>query len=132
MSIVKAYLALCVLTASLVQTQRLSPADLALSSRALPPHYEVWRPFTAACFADGFTPLWLLRLVLISHYGSRLEAAAAGTKGAPWPVLDALHLPGWLLCGLAAMVGAAVARPAELLQPFLLTAVAFFFGTLCS
>jgi len=130
--IVKSYLALCVLAAALVQTQRLSPAALALSPRVLPPDLELWRPFTALCFSDGFTPSWLFKLYLISHYGSQLEAAAASTRGAPWVPLDAWHMLGWFLIGAAFMLAAAVARPAELLQPFLLTAVTFFFGTLCS
>lgn len=129
---VKLYLALCVGVTALVQTGRLSPAWLALSPRVLPPDLELWRPFSALTFGGGFTPSWLVSLHLLSHYGAQLERAASATRGAVWASLDQYHIIGWILIGAGFMLAATLTRPNELLQPFLMTAAVFFFGTLCS
>ena len=101
----------------LVQTQRISPASLALSP-GLPWEQDLWRPITCLFYSDGFTVGFAVRLFLLARYSSTLETHAfAHSK---------LHYLGVVGLGVAVMIGAMLHRPAELAQPYLLTALCFY------
>ena len=59
----------------LVQTQRISPASLALSP-GLPWEQDLWRPITCLFYSDGFTVGFAVRLFLLARYSSTLETHA--------------------------------------------------------
>jgi hypothetical protein len=130
-TVTSVYLALCVGAALLVQTQRLTPADLALplSVRALAA--EPWRLILAFCYSDGLTVGLLLRMHAISCVSHTLEhvcclVTAGVARRSPLRVRGrALHA-ACLLVGMAMLAAAALAQPAELAPPFFLGAFALF------
>ena len=105
----------------LVQTQRVSPATLALSPGP-PWEQDLWRPLSCLLYSDGFTLGFAIRLILLARYSSTLETTAFASSG--------LHYLGVVCLGVALMIGAIAHRPAELAQPYLLTALCFFMAYL--
>ena len=105
----------------LVQTQRVSPATLALSPGP-PWEQDLWRPLSCLLYSDGFTLGFAIRLILLARYSSTLETTAFASSG--------LHYLGVVCLGVALMIGAIAQRPAELAQPYLLTALCFFMAYL--
>ena len=105
----------------LVQTQRISPATLALSP-GLPWEQDLWRPLSCLLYSDGFTLGFAIRLILLARYSSTLETTAFASSR--------LHYFGVVCLGVALMIGGMAHRPAELAQPYLLTALCFFMAYL--
>ena len=105
----------------LVQTQRISPATLALSP-GLPWEQDPWRPLSCLLYSDGFTLGFAIRLILLARYSSTLETTAFASSR--------LHYLGVVCLGVALMIGGMAHRPAELAQPYLLTALCFFMAYL--
>ena len=138
LTVTQIYLTLCLIVALLVQTQRLTPADLALplSGRAL--LAEPWRIIAAFCYSDGLTVGLLLRLHTISCVSHTLEhvcAFDAAKTSQPFTSRSPLRLKGrllhaaCLLIGVALNGGGALARPSELAPPFLLGSFTLFLLT---
>ena len=105
----------------LVQTQRVSPATLALSPGP-PWEQDLWRPLSCLLYSDGFTLGFAIRLILLARYSSTLETTAFASSR--------LHYLGVVCLGVALMIGSMAHRPAELAQPYLLTALCFFMAYL--
>ena len=111
-------LILAAITATLlVQTQRISPATLALSPGPLW-EQDLWRPLSCLLYSDGFTLGFAIRLILLARYSSTLETTAFARSR--------LHYLGVICLGVAAMIGGMAMRPTELAQPYLLTALCFY------
>ena len=130
----RVYLALCVIVAVLVQTSRLTPADVALPLASHAVLAEPWRLIAAFCYSDGLTVGFLLRLHCISCVSHTLEhvcnlGRAVQNDAAlrsPIPLRGNVLYAACLLIGLALQGAAAVADPTELAPPFFLSSVALF------
>ncbi|KAK3137324.1 hypothetical protein QOZ80_5BG0450820 [Eleusine coracana subsp. coracana] len=72
----KAFGTLCVLTATLVQLQILSPSFLALYYPFVFKHFQIWRLFTTFFFLGKFSINFGIRLLMIARYGVQLEKGA--------------------------------------------------------
>ncbi|GJM94823.1 hypothetical protein PR202_ga11502 [Eleusine coracana subsp. coracana] len=72
----KAFGTLCVLTATLVQLQILSPSFFALYYPSVFKHFQIWRLFTTFFFLGEFSINFGIRLLMIARYGVQLEKGA--------------------------------------------------------